>query len=1035
MLLATTVVLAAPDPASAASFTQAPTRLYMTPAGESLPGDIAEFVGVQQGQLVFDGSTDPISQQVRSIVVDTLTGAAGCDLSAPPYDIDDCSRVQLGPVNHGRLWMGAITTIDDGDGDPGTTGPADDVYLLPSGARIDATYSVAAGSYTLGVNGTPQQLNDALADLVYTPDAGYYYVGSFNPENLLITVIPGNSDDNLPEPTTDNDSADHTIEIRVLNVNEFPSITAPADKMAQAGVELLIPAVAPGLDPPYTGTEYAVSDPDNDEDVDGAEAEPPVAEDPLPDGEHAEMLLIGYLDCGVPTTDLVNGFHLRGGAFQVDSNSVRSIVRDFFDYTSLPAAGQAGVDTVLDAIDAIEPGLTTLPLASNDPTDFTSLFAGIGTMSVVQYALSQVTFLQPAPGDTCTLWTAVSDLGNNGLPLQYFGTPPTGLELPMIGLDIDSFDITTGDLDEIDISFDAEPLYVDEGAAPVEAAPVLHITPAIHPEFTIRWEVNPRVGDPDVAGVATANSDFTGTFNNTLTIPENATIVSAPPGTNVLPDSTDEGNETFTFDLVLDQTPPAGWMVTSTTPQRTVVILDDDDADAQVTSFGDAEVIEGDAGTSTMTFTIELDKPADGTEQVSVGIAPGGSATNPDDFGDPVPTTVSFSAGSMTATVDVPVVGDLLVEGDHSFELTLSGGVDVTIVDGTATGTIRDDDGVIGVSVDDVTVTEGDAGTTNATFTLTLDEAPVGTETIRVTTGDGSATVADGDYDAATQDVAFTGPGTTATFTVLVNGDTGVELDETFTVTLSMPVGLVIVDGEGIGTITNDDAPPPDPAVISVADAFVSEGGVANETTITMTNPGAFSCYVTLTSANGTATAPGDYAALALDLIIPANTDTLVVPLDIVDDDEAESAELFSLTVALAAGSDPRCEIGDGTATVYIAASDGGSNTPPFVTIDQAVGQPDPTSDSPILFTVEFTEAVTGFDAGDISFAGSTTDAVLTPTVTGGPQTYTVSVAAVGATVTGTVVASIPAGAASDGSAPSGESTSTDNSVLLVVDT
>ena len=192
------LVTFAPSTVGAATITTVPTRLYMAPAGVSIPNGIAQLVGVKVGTLEFDGSTDPISQDVRSIVVNTVTGAQGCDLTAPPYSIDDCSRVQIGPISHGRLKAGTIETIDDGDGNPATTGTGDDVYLLSSGARIDNSYQVAKGSYSLGINGTPEDLNQALAALVCTPDLGYYYEGS-NDENVNIVVVPGNADDNLTQ--------------------------------------------------------------------------------------------------------------------------------------------------------------------------------------------------------------------------------------------------------------------------------------------------------------------------------------------------------------------------------------------------------------------------------------------------------------------------------------------------------------------------------------------------------------------------------------------------------------------------------------------------------------------------------------------------------------------------------------------------------------------------------------------------------------------------------------------------------------------
>ena len=99
----------------------------------------------------------------------------------------------------------------------------------------------------------------------------------------------------------------------------------------------------------------------------------------------------------------------------------------------------------------------------------------------------------------------------------------------------------------------------------------------------------------------------------------------------------------------------------------------------------------------------------------------------------------------------------------------------------------------------------------------------------------------------------------------------------------------------------------------------------------------------------------------------------------------------------------------------------------PTVTINQAVGQPDPTGTSPINFTIVFNEAVSGFATGDVT-VGGTSGGTKTGTVSGGPTTYTVAVT--GMTTPGTVVASIAAGVATDtaGNA-NAASTSTDNTV------
>src|SRR5262245_8116027 len=64
----------------------------------------------------------------------------------------------------------------------------------------------------------------------------------------------------------------------------------------------------------------------------------------------------------------------------------------------------------------------------------------------------------------------------------------------------------------------------------------------------------------------------------------------------------------------------------------------------------------------------------------------------------------------------------------------------------------------------------------------------------------------------------------------------------------------------------------------------------------------------------------------------------------------------------------------------------------PTVTVDQASSQPDPTNVSPVLFNVVFSTAVTGFDASDVSFAGSTVGGALAAAVSGSGTTYWVSV-------------------------------------------
>lgn len=115
---------------------------------------------------------------------------------------------------------------------------------------------------------------------------------------------------------------------------------------------------------------------------------------------------------------------------------------------------------------------------------------------------------------------------------------------------------------------------------------------------------------------------------------------------------------------------------------------------------------------------------------------------------------------------------------------------------------------------------------------------------------------------------------------------------------------------------------------------------------------------------------------------------------------------------------------GDNSTTLY--RYEGSDSRAPEVKVTQASDQADPTAASPIHFTVQFSEPVSGFNADDVSLSGSA--GATTATVSGGPTTYSVSVS--GMTGDGTVTVAIPAGAATDGSNVSLASTSPDDTVL-----
>ncbi|MBK9062775.1 MAG: lamin tail domain-containing protein [Acidobacteria bacterium] len=117
--------------------------------------------------------------------------------------------------------------------------------------------------------------------------------------------------------------------------------------------------------------------------------------------------------------------------------------------------------------------------------------------------------------------------------------------------------------------------------------------------------------------------------------------------------------------------------------------------------------------------------------------------------------------------------------------------------------------GSLALSINDVALAEGNSGTTTFTFTVSLSApAPAGGVTFNIATQDSTATVVDSDY--VTRSLigqSISAGNSTYTFDVTVNGDATVEPNETFFVNVTSVVGtgVTVADGQGVGTITNDD--------------------------------------------------------------------------------------------------------------------------------------------------------------------------------------------------------------------------------------
>ena len=183
------------------------------------------------------------------------------------------------------------------------------------------------------------------------------------------------------------------------------------------------------------------------------------------------------------------------------------------------------------------------------------------------------------------------------------------------------------------------------------------------------------------------------------------------------------------------------------------------------------------------------------------------------DFVNPIKTAAAAAAlngnlaanrTAVTSTISSLSVANTGIVWIRWTDVDATGADDGLSIDDVAI-TAQGTSNALAASVNDVSIVEGNVGSTNAVFTVTLSAPSIGGQSVTFTTSDGTAT-AGNDYTATTQVVNFVAAQSTQTVNVAIAGDTANEANETFNVTLSAPTnGLVIGDGAGVGTIINDD--------------------------------------------------------------------------------------------------------------------------------------------------------------------------------------------------------------------------------------
>lgn len=393
-------------------------------------------------------------------------------------------------------------------------------------------------------------------------------------------------------------------------------------------------------------------------------------------------------------------------------------------------------------------------------------------------------------------------------------------------------------------------------------------------------------------GTAVAPDDYTAL---------DAATVSFSPGQlektvalDLMGDTADEQDETFGLTL----TDPVNAVLAQGTAQ--VTIRDDD---GPALSVGDAGAGEGDAE---LTFPITLSASTVQEVTGSCSTADGGALAG----SDYTARSAAFAipAGSTQVGFAVDLLGDQLDEADESLTLTCTVSSGASVLDGSAAGTIADDDAAPTLAVGAVEVAEG--ATADVAVQLS---APSGrTVTVQLDTADGTAAAPD-DYADTGALVTFAPGDTSEQVAVAVAQDALDEPDETFTVALSGATNAGLGTPSAQVKILDDDVPG-----VDVADASAAEGAGTVDFQIGLSAPSPDDVTGSCATTDGTAKAGSDYVARTADFTVPAGAPGAAFTVELQGDALDEADETLTLTCSVTGNG----AIGDGAATGTITDDD-----------------------------------------------------------------------------------------------------------------
>jgi hypothetical protein len=243
--------------------------------------------------------------------------------------------------------------------------------------------------------------------------------------------------------------------------------------------------------------------------------------------------------------------------------------------------------------------------------------------------------------------------------------------------------------------------------------------------------------------------------------------------------------------------------------------------------------------------------------------ASNGTAVKPSDYNE-TNGTLNFAAGQLSRTFTVPIVNDNLDENDETIRLALNTPVGATLgTPGAATLTIIDNDATPALTIDDVTITEGNPPTAaqNVLFKVTLGAPSGRTVGVNCITANGLA-LSPADYTATGSTLVFAPGETSKTFSVPVKTDLLDEANEVFYALLSSSVNASIGRGRGVATIVDNDAAPS----ITIDNLNITEGNGGTRLAVAylrLSAPSGKAVRVSYATQNDMAQAGSDYVAVA----------------------------------------------------------------------------------------------------------------------------------------------------------------------------